>query len=557
MSCSIKGIGVSPGLAMGKVLVYKEASLEYDDKRLSLEEVAGEKRRLVKAFTESRRQLMEIKERVARTIGSEEAAVFEAHIMILDDPDLAVKINTKIEKEKKSAPAAVDETFHEYINLFAALDDDYMKERSADIADVQQRLLANLLGVELNPLESLEEKVIVVAADLPPSATALLDREQVLGFVTEAGGRTSHTAIMACSLEIPAVVGATGITDAVSPRERILVDGEKGEVIVNPGEQEETLFRERLAIYQERMKKLALLRDLPAESKDGCLVLLKANIGSSFDIAAARKYGACGVGLFRTEFLFMGRKEKPSEEEQFAAYREVAASFGDAPVIIRTLDIGGDKNLPYLDFPAELNPFLGWRAIRFCLDRHALFITQLKAILRAANYGNVKIMYPMISGLEDLRAANDILARAKAELREEGVPFNETAGVGIMIEIPSAALIADRLAREVDFFSIGTNDLIQYTLAVDRMNEKVSRYYQPFHPAVLRLIRLTVEGAAKAGIPVGVCGEMAGDPAATELLLGLGIRELSMSAPSIPRVKEKVRQLCCRECENLVEEKIG
>ena len=359
MSCSIKGIGVSPGLAMGKVLVYKEASLEYDDKRLSLEEVAGEKRRLVKAFTESRRQLMEIKERVARTIGSEEAAVFEAHIMILDDPDLAVKINTKIEKEKKSAPAAVDETFREYINLFAALDDDYMKERSADIADVQQRLLANLLGVELNPLESLEEKVIVVAADLPPSATALLDREQVLGFVTEAGGRTSHTAIMACSLEIPAVVGATGITDAVSPRERILVDGEKGEVIVNPGEQEETLFRERLAIYQERMKKLALLRDLPAESKDGCLVLLKANIGSSFDIAAARKYGACGVGLFRTEFLFMGRKEKPSEEEQFAAYREVAASFGDAPVIIRTLDIGGDKNLPYLDFPAELNPFWG------------------------------------------------------------------------------------------------------------------------------------------------------------------------------------------------------
>lgn len=557
MSLSIKGIGASPGLAMGKVLVYKEASLKYEDRRLSPEEVAGEKRCLEKAFAESRRQLAEIRERVARTIGSEEAAVFEAHIMILDDPDLAVKINAKIGKDKKSAPAAVDETFCEYIDLFAALDDDYMKERSADIADVQRRLLANLLGVEPNPLENLEEKVIVVAADLPPSATALLDRDRVLGFVTETGGRTSHTAIMACSLEIPAVVGAAGIMDAVSSWERILVDGGKGEVIVNPGGREETLFRGRLEIYRGQMEKLALLGDLPAESKDGHRVLLKANIGSTLDIAVARKYGACGVGLFRTEFLFMGRKVKPSEEEQFAAYREVAGAFGDAPVIIRTLDIGGDKNLPYLDFPPEMNPFLGWRAIRFCLDHRSLFTTQLKAILRASAYGNIKIMYPMISGLEDLRAANEILGAAKRELQKEGVPFNEAIAVGSMIEIPSAALIADHLAREVDFFSIGTNDLIQYTLAVDRMNEKVSRYYRPLHPAILRLLRVTVEGATKAGIPVGVCGEMAGDPAATELLLGLGIRELSMSAPSIPRVKEKVRQLHCGDCERLVAEKTG
>ncbi|NLA52667.1 MAG: phosphoenolpyruvate--protein phosphotransferase [Alcaligenaceae bacterium] len=557
MSLSIKGIGASPGLAMGNVLIYEEANLEYDDSRLSPEDVAEEKHRLKKAFAESRRQLTGLKERVAETVGSKEAAVFEAHIMILNDPDLAAKIDRKIEEEKKTAPAAVDEVFREYIVLFAALDDDYMKERSADIDDVRQRLLANLMGVEFNPLENLDEKVIIVAEDLPPSATALLDRERVLGLVTEAGGRTSHTAIMACSLEIPAVVGAAGIMESVFPGERILVDGENGEVIVRPGVREEALFRERLEIYRERMEKLLQLRELPAETADGFRVLLRANIGSGLDIAAAKKHGACGVGLFRTEFLFMGRKERPSEKEQFDVYREVAEAFGDQPVTIRTLDIGGDKNLPYIDFPPELNPFLGWRAIRFCLDHRSLFTTQLKAILRASYYGHVKIMYPMISGLEDLREANEILATAKRELQKKGIPFNENIEVGIMIEVPSAALIADRLAREVDFFSIGTNDLIQYTFAVDRMNEKVSRYYQPFHPAILRLLRMTVDGAEKAGIPVGVCGEMAGDPAATELLLGLGIRELSMSAPSIPRVKEKVRRICCRECEKLVEEKIG
>lgn len=557
MSLLISGIGASPGLALGEVLVYREASLDYDHAPISESDVAGEKARLQEAFKKSRAQLNEIKERARNNIGAGEAAVFEAHIMILDDPDLAKKIDLKIEKENKAAPAAVEEAFGEYVQIFAALDDDYMRERVADIVDVQKRLLANLLGVKLNPLEELQGKVILVAEDLPPSVTALLDRERVLGMVTEVGGRTSHTAIMACSLEVPAVVGASGIVEKVSPGERVIVDGERGEVILDPGAEEEKIFQDRVKTYRERQNKLAQLKNLPAETKDGRRIQLAANIGSHLDIAGAKKYGAQGVGLFRTEFLFMGRREKPDEEEQYAAYREVAEAFGEAPVIIRTLDIGGDKNLPCLDFPPELNPFLGWRAIRFCLDHRPLFKAQLKAILRAGCYGNVKILYPMISGLEDLRASNDVLAGAKQELREQGVPFNEAVDVGIMVEIPSAALISDLLAKEVDFFSIGTNDLIQYTLAADRMNEKVRHYYQPLHPAVLRLLHMIVKGAEKAGIPVGVCGEMAGNPEATAVLLGLGIRELSMSATSIPKVKEKARQLCYRDCRKMAEKRIG
>lgn len=556
MRFQVNGIAASPGYALGRALIYEQANLNYNDPVISKEEVAGEKVRLQEALKESKQQLAEIKEQVRKNIGKEEAALFEAHIMILDDPELISKVNHKIEEENMAATAAVDEVFQEYVDIFSALDDEYMKERAADIVDVQHRLLANLLGVKLNPLENLKDEVIVVAHDLPPSVLALLDRERVLGFVTEIGGRTSHTAIMARSLEIPAVVGAFGIVKKVSPGEEIMVDGENGEVIVNPGSKEVAAFRAKMKAYREEIERLMQLKELPAVTTDGHRIKLTANIGSPFDIAVAKKYGAEGVGLFRTEFLFMNRNEKPNEEEQFTAYKEVALAFGEKPVIIRTLDIGGDKNLPYLDFPPELNPFLGWRAIRFCLDQRSLFKTQLTAILRASYYGNVKILYPMIAGLEDLRAANKVLAGAKEELREQGVPFNDAIDVGIMVEIPSAALIADRLAREVDFFSIGTNDLIQYTLAADRTNEKVKDYYQPFHLAILRLIRMTVEGAEKAGIPVKMCGEMAGDPEATELLLGLGICELSMTAPFIPKVKEKVRQANYKGCRKLALEKL-
>lgn len=556
MSKKISGIGASPGYALGNILVYKEVNLEFDSYTVSEDQVEEEKERVQRALQVSSGQLAEIKEHVLETIGEAEAQVFQAHMMILEDPEFIKKINSKIEKEKKSAPEAVDETAREYADIFSAMDNEYMRERAADILDVRRRIIANILGVKLNPLENIEDEVIIVARDLTPSDTALLDKEKVLGFVTEIGGRTSHTAIMARSLEIPAVVGTGEIVNLVTDGERIIVDGEDGEVIIRPEEEEWNLYLSKQKEYGQYMEKLMELKELPAETTDGYRVELAANIGSPADLEGALKYGAEGVGLFRTEFLYMDRSEAPSEEEQFEAYKEVAEAFGDKPVVIRTLDIGGDKNLPYLDFPKELNPFLGWRAIRFCLDRKDIFKTQLRAILRASHYGNVKIMYPLISGLEDLRAANEVLAEVMDELRNEGFPFNEDLEVGMMMEVPSAAVIADKLAEEADFFSIGTNDLIQYTLACDRINENVSRYYQPFHPAILRLIKMIVDGARKQGIWVGMCGEMAGDPEATELLLGLGLDELSMSATSILKVKEKVRQASLEECRKLAEEKI-
>lgn len=556
MGEKLKGIGASPGYALGKALIYTEVKLAYDSACIPEERAAWEKARFQKALQESKEQLAQIKGQVREKVGEKEAAVFEAHIMILEDPEFIDKINHKIMEEKKPAPAAVDETAREYAELFLALDNEYMKERAADIIDLKRRLIANLLGVKLTSLQHLEEASIVVAHDLTPSDTALLDRDKVLGLITETGGPTSHTSIMARSMGIPAVVGVPGILRKLSPGDKLMMDGEEGEVIINPGPQEEEAFQVRRREYGEYMERLMQLKDLPAETKDGRRIVLAANIGSLSDIAVAQKYGAWGVGLFRTEFLFMDRDEQPGEEEQFKAYKEVAQAFDKKPVIIRTLDIGGDKNLPYINFPPELNPFLGWRAIRFCLDNRPLFKTQLRAILRASRYGHVKIMYPMIARVEDLQEANNVLAEAKKELREEGIPFDEDIEVGIMVEIPSVAVIADRLAREVDFFSIGTNDLVQYTLAVDRMNEKVSRYYQPFHPAILQLIKMTVEGAAKAGIPVGMCGEMAGNPEATELLVGLGLHELSMSAPSLLKVKEKVRQASYKDCIRLAEEMI-
>ncbi len=547
---------MSPGYAIGKALVLEELELAIDRTTIPVNKVKAEKLRLKEALAESKKQLYEIKNQAKEKVGEKEAAVFEAHILILEDPEFIGKINHHIEERKVPAPAAVDDIVQEYVDMFSALDNEYMKERVADIIDLKKRVIANIIGVKLNPLKNLEEAVIVVAHDLAPSDTAQMNPEIVLGFVTETGGRNSHTAIMARSQGIPAVVGVPEVRLRVSSGDNIIMDGETGIIIINPEPQDKKAFRIKVQEYNKHMEELLHLRGLPAETKDKQRLELAANIGSPADIPIAKKYGAEGVGLFRTEFLYMDRNEQPSEEEQFETFKEVAQAFDQKPVIIRTLDIGGDKNIPCIDTPLEVNPFLGWRAIRFCLDHRLLFKTQLKAILKASHYGNIKIMYPMITGIEDLQEVNGVLIEVKKELQEQGIPFDENIEVGVMIEIPSAAITADRLAWEVDFFSIGTNDLIQYTLAVDRLNENVSRYYRPFHPSVLRLIKMTVQAATQSGIWVGMCGEMAGDPEATELLVGLGIQELSMSPTSILKVKEKVRRTYYKDCIRLAEGKI-
>ncbi|MBM7557712.1 phosphoenolpyruvate--protein phosphotransferase, partial [Halanaerobacter jeridensis] len=416
--------------------------------------------------------------------------------------------------------------------------------------------LKNLLGLNTVSLAQLDKEVILVAKDLAPSDTTQIDKELVQGFATTVGSRTSHTAIMARSMEIPAVVGANGILDDVETGDQIIVDGLDGTVIVNPTEEELNKYEEKAEEYAERKKRLAELKEVPAETTDGHQVELVANIGTPADIPGAQDNGAEGIGLYRSEFLYMDRDSLPSEEEQFEAYKEVAEKI-DGSIVIRTMDIGGDKELPYLDMPEEMNPFLGYRAIRMCLDKPEIFKVQLRAILRASAYGEVKIMYPMISAVEQLREANQILEEVKEELREENIEFDEDLEVGMMIEVPAAAMVADILAKEADFFSIGTNDLIQYTTATDRMNEQIADLYQPFHPALLRLIKRVVDAAHAEGKWAGMCGEMAGDKRLAPFLLGVGLDEFSMSAVSIPEVKDQIRNMSLAEAEEIAEKALN
>nr|WP_204617053.1 phosphoenolpyruvate--protein phosphotransferase [Desulforadius tongensis] len=548
-----KGVAASPGIAIGEAYVIQEKEIEISTEKIPEEKIQREIETFRRAISASKEQIDKIRQKTLEEMGEEKAQIFQAHMMILEDPSLVEAVEKKIKEEYITAENALYQVTEEYVNIFMQMEDEYLRERASDIKDVSARVMKNILGIQANTLADMDREVVIVAKDLTPSETAQIDKKKVLAFAADVGGRTSHMAIMARSLEKPAVLGLSKITANVKTGDRIIVDGNEGVVIVNPDEQ---VYEEYLNLkqkYMEYKEELKRLKEMAGITTDGCRVELSANIGTPEDVCGALQNGAEGIGLYRTEFLYMHRDEVPSEEEQFKAYREVAEKMQGKPVIIRTLDIGGDKKLPYLDMPEELNPFLGWRAIRMCLDRPEILKTQLKAILRASGYGSFKIMYPMVSSVEEIRKANGILEEAKEELRREGVSFDNKLQVGIMVEIPSAAVTADLLAKEVDFFSIGTNDLVQYTLAVDRMNAKLSHMYDPFHPAVLRLIKNVIDSSHDNGKWTGMCGEMAGDPLAAPILVGMGIDELSMSAASIPQVKRIIRSLSLEEAKGIVE----
>ena len=531
-----KGIAASKGYAIGKVFLQEHEEIVITDTKVS--DVEAEKSVLNKALEQSKVQLTAIKEKALNEIGEHEAAVFEAHLTLLDDPEFTGGMLLEIESNSINAMKAVENVTNTFVMIFESMDNEYMKERAADIKDVSKRIISNLAGKGGDAFAVTEANTIIVAHDLTPSDTAQLDRSKVVGFLTNIGGRTSHSAIMARTLEIPAIVGLKDITTSVKNGDTVIVDGIEGICIINPEQSvldEYIAKRENFIKEQEELKKLI---DVKTVTKSGKRIEVCGNIGSPADAEAVLANGGDGVGLFRTEFLYMDRDSAPTEEEQFEAYKKVLEVMNGKQVVIRTLDIGGDKTLPYLPLPEEMNPFLGYRAIRLCLDRKDIFRVQIRALLRASIYGKLAVMFPMISGLEEFQAAKEFVEECKAELKAEGKEYSENIQWGIMVEIPAAAVYADELAKHVDFFSIGTNDLIQYTLAADRMSEKVSYLYNPMHPAVLRLIKMTIDGAHKHGKWVGMCGEMAGDEAAIPTLVEYGLDEFSMSATSILTAKK-------------------
>ena len=548
----LKGIPASPGVAVGKAYVYaKEFTIV--ERKVKKSEVKGELKKFRIALERSKKQILEIKEKTLREIGEKEANIFQAQLLMLEDPMFVNEVENKI-RCGKNAEAAVNEVVENLVSTFSAIKDEYLKERALDIQDIGERVIKNLLGYDGSP--ELTQRVVVIAKNLTPSDTVCMNIKRVLGFATEVGGTTSHTAIIAREYGIPAVVGVANLTEKVKPGELVIVDGNKGLVIIQPDKKTANQYIKigrEIKRHSEQLKKFACL---PAVTADGHRIEVAANIGNLNEVKIALTYGAEGVGLLRTEFLYLDRATPPSEEEQFKVYSQIAQSLGGKPVIVRTLDIGGDKPLPYLKMPKELNPFLGSRGIRISLEEPDIFKEQLRAILRASVYGNLKIMFPMISTLEEVKTAKNILNEAKEELRTRSIPFKEDIEVGIMIETPSAALMADALVKEVDFFSIGTNDLTQYTLAVDRTNQKISGLYDALHPAVIRLINNTVKAAHKKGKWTGICGELASDPEAVPILIGLSLDELSVNPPSIPNVKKLIRSISYNDAEQLAKKAI-
>ena len=547
----LKGIAASQGISFAKAYVFVEPDLTV--KEVKIEDVEAEVKRFEDAIEASKKELTIIKENALASLGADKAAVFEAHLLILDDPEFMGTVKTDIESKVINAEYAFKETSDMFISMFEAMDNEYMKERAADIRDVSKRILAHLLGVDLPNPSLIDEEVIVIAEDLTPSDTAQLNKKYVKGFATNIGGRTSHSAIMARSLEIPAVVGTSSITEDVKNGDILILDGLDGVVLVNPDEATTAEYKEKHAKFEAQKAEWAKLVTEKSVTKDGHEVILAANIGTPADLEGVKNNGGEAVGLYRTEFLYMGRDQLPTEDEQFEAYKAVLEGMGDKPVVVRTLDIGGDKELPYLDLPKEMNPFLGFRAIRLCLEEKDLFRTQLRALLRASVYGKLCVMFPMIATVQEFRAAKALFLEEKEKLVAEGIAVSNDIELGIMVEIPSTAVIADIFAKEVDFFSIGTNDLIQYTMAADRMSEKVSYLYQPYNPAILRLVKNVIEASHKEGKWTGMCGEMAGDSLAIPLLLGMGLDEFSMSATSILQARSQIKNLTLGEMKELVE----
>ncbi|GBG05504.1 phosphoenolpyruvate--protein phosphotransferase [Lactobacillus rodentium] len=553
MTKTLKGIAASDGIAIAEAYRLVEPDLSFS--KTSVTDVDAEIARFKKAVEESTKELEAVRDKAKETLGEDEAQVFDAHLLFLSDPEFTGAIETEIKDEKINAEAALDDTAQKYIAIFEGMTDNaYMQERAADVRDVSKRLMAHLLGKKLPDPASIDHEVVVIAHDLTPSDTAQLNKKYVKGFVTDIGGRTAHSAIMARSLEIPAVVGTETITSDVKDGEMVIADGLDGDVLINPTDAEVKEYTEKGEAFAKRKAEWKKLKDEPSVTANGKHFTIAANIGTPDDMEGVKENGAEAIGLYRTEFLYMDSSDFPTEEEQFKAYKTVLEGMDGKQVVIRTCDIGGDKHLDYWDLPEEMNPFLGVRAIRLSMQNPDIFRTQLRALLRASAYGKLGIMFPMIGTLDELRKAKKILAEEKADLVKKGVKIGDDLQVGMMIEVPAAAVLADQFAKEVDFFSIGTNDLIQYTMAADRGNDNVSYLYQPYNPSVLRLIKHTIDGAHENGIWCGMCGEAAGDDIMFPILLSMGLDEYSMSATSILRIRSLMKKINTEDIKELANE---
>lgn len=550
----IKGIAASAGISVSKVFKLQHPVVNVERREANVDE---EIKKLADAITATQNDIEAIKANAVGRLADEELAIFDAHLMVTQDPEFVGQIEEVIKSENVNAEFAVNQIASTFIGMFESMDDPYFRERAADIKDVTYRIQTHVIGLIIPDLTTINEEVVIVAEDLTPSDTAQLNRDFVKGFATEIGGRTSHSAIMARSLEIPAVVGAGALLDKCEHGQDIILDAIDGVIIFNPSDAQKEEYAAKGQAFADHKESLKALKDAESKTTDGHVVELAGNIGTPKDVEGVLNNGGEGVGLYRTEFLYMDASELPSEEDQFIAYKEVLENMAPGRVVVRTLDIGGDKELSYLKFPHEMNPFLGYRAIRLCLDRTDIFRVQLRALLRASVYGKLSIMFPMIATLQEFRDAKALVEDEKKNLSKEGIAYSDDIELGMMVEIPAAAMLADQFAKEADFFSIGTNDLIQYSMAADRMNEKVSYLYQPYNPSILRLVKMTIDGAHKEGKWCGMCGEMAGDEKAIPLLLGLGLDEFSMSASSILEARRIIRDLSFAEMQKLAEEALN